>query len=171
MAQIIRFTNKNIHSTGYNNFVRFFETCSSVKTCNFYLDSIEILFQRGDISESEMFALRRIGRQKRLKLAQPAEREPVKAEGSGVYTYTPEMGEGKPACQMEATRAYYGKHWFVDTPVEIRGRGITFLKKYAETDFCDPSDHRVGWNEYQVTKNAFEKLKAQYSISHEVCLD
>ena len=171
MAQIIRFTNKNIHSTGYNNFVRFFETCSSVKTCNFYLDSIEILFQRGDISESEMFALRRIGRQKRLKLAQPVEREPVKAEGSGVYTYTPEMGEGKPACQMEATRAYYGKHWFVDTPVEIRGRGITFLKKYAETDFCDPSDHMVGWNEYQVTKNAFEKLKAQYSISHEVCLD
>lgn len=171
MAQIIRFTNKNIHSTGYNNFVRFFETCSSVKTCNFYLDSIEILFQRGDISESEMFALRRIGRQKRLKLAQPAEREPVKAEGSGVYTYTPEMGEGKPACQMEATRACYGKHWFVDTPVEIRGRGITFLKKYAETDFCDPSDHRVGWNEYQVTKNAFEKLKVQYSISHEVCLD
>lgn len=102
---------------------------------------------------------------------QNKEQAQAKAETAGVYVYYPEIGEEKPTCQMEAVLGYYGKHRYVDTPIEIRGRGIIFLKKYAETDFCDPADHRVGWNEYRVTKNAFEKLKVQYSISYEACLD
>ena len=89
----------------------------------------------------------------------------------GVYQYTPEMGGAKPDCQMEASRGYYGGHWFIDTPLEIKGRGITFLKKYTDKDFCTPGHYRVGWNEYRVTNKAFDKLKEQYTISQEVCLD
>lgn len=31
---------------------------------------------------------------------------------------------------MEAHRAYYGGHIFVDAPLELKGRGIQFLKTY-----------------------------------------
>ena len=81
------------------------------------------------------------------------------------------MGGAKPDCQMEASRGYYGGHWFIDTPLEIKGRGITFLKKYTDKDFCTLGHYRVGWNEYRVTNKAFDKLKEQYTISQEVCLD
>ena len=84
--------------------------------------------------------------QKPVKLANPV-KEPEKAEKPGTYCYTPEMGEQKPVnCQMEASRAYYGKHFFIYTLLEIKGRGITFIKK------CND-----GRNEY--------------SISMELCLD
>ena len=70
------------------------------------------------------------------------------------------MGQEKPeGCQMAATLAYYGKHVFIDTELEIKGRGITLLE---QRDFL---------KRYQVTNLAFEKLKKQYTISMERCLD
>lgn len=53
----------------------------------------------------------------------------------------------------------YGKHYFVNTVVELKGRGITFI------------DQRDGFNRYQVANLAFEKLQKQYTISMECCLD
>ena len=44
---------------------------------------------------------------------------------NGLHCYTPEMGQRKPEVKMEASLAYYGKHYFVDTPLELKGRGIT----------------------------------------------
>lgn len=168
-AQIIQFPVQ--HSNGYNNPIQLFEICDSLESCNFYLESVEQLFQKGYISEKEMYTLRRIGRGKRLELTQPEKQESQEATEPGVYQYTPEMGGAKPDCQMEASRGYYGGHWFIDTPLEIKGRGITFLKKYTDKDFCTPGHYRVGWNEYRVTNKAFDKLKEQYTISQEVCLD
>ena len=167
MCKIIQFPVKE--SNGYKNMVALFEICDTVESCNFYLESVEQLFQNDSITEKEMYTLRRIGRQKRLKLANP-EQEPLRAEKPGTYTYTPEMGQQKPAgCQMEASRAYYGKHMYIDTPMTLKGRGITFLKQYKPGDLYD--SRKDGWNHYQVTNLAFEKLKEQYTISMECCLD
>lgn len=109
MCKIIQFPVKENNS--YKNLVMFFDECDTIENCNFYLEAVEISYKNGYISEKEMYTLRRIGRQKRLKLANPV-KEPEKAEKPGTYCYTPEMGEQKPVnCQMEASRAYYGKHF------------------------------------------------------------
>ena len=82
------------------------------------------------------------------------------------------MGQQAPeGCQMEARRAYYGKHFFIDTPLTLKGRGITFIKAYKSQDLAESGQYKTGWNEYQVTNLAYEKLKSQYAISFECCLD
>ena len=48
-AQIIQFPVQ--HSNGYNNLIQLFEICDSLESCNFYLESVEQLFQKGYISE------------------------------------------------------------------------------------------------------------------------
>lgn len=169
MCKIINFPTKE--SNGYKNLVALFEMCDTLESCNFYLESVEQLASNGQITVKEMYTLRRIGRTKRLKLAEPKAQKAQKVEKPGTYVYTPEMGQKKPDCQMEASRAYYGKHFFIDTPIEIKGRGIQFIKKYSEKDFTNKTDHRIGWNEYQVTNLAFEKLKEQYTISIKSHLD
>lgn len=174
MCKIIEFPVNRIQRTesnGYKNLEALFEICSSVTTCNFYLESVEELFRKAQITENEMLTLRRIGRQKRLTLANP-DQEPQKAEKPGTYLYTPEMGQREPAgCQMEASLSYYGKHYFIDTPLELKGRGISFIRKYSAKDFTNPNNKKIGWNEYQVTKLAYEKLKSQYAISYKCSLD
>ena len=127
MCQIIQFPTKE--TNGYKNLVALFEVCESVESCNFYLETVENLYNNGDITEKEMYTLRRIGRQKKLKLATP-EQEPINAEKAGTYLYTPEMGQSKPeGCQIEASHSYYGGHYFIYTQLEIKGRGITLLEK------------------------------------------
>lgn len=174
MCKIIEFPVNRIQKTesnGYKNLKALFEVCSSVTTCSFYLESVEELFKKSQITENEMFTLRRIGRQKRLALANPRQK-PQKAEKAGTYCYTLEMGQQEPeGCQMEASLSHYGKHYFIDMPLELKGRGISFIQKYSEKDFADPNNKKVGWNEYQVTKLAYEKLKNQYAISYKCALD
>lgn len=166
MCKIIQFPVKE--SNSYKNLRALFEECDKVETCNFYLESVETSYKKGDITEKEMYTLRRVGRQKRLKLANP-EREPQKAEKPGTYCYTPEMGQKKPeGCQMEASHSYYCGYYFIDTPLEIKGRGITPV----ETCWVDGCKKQLeNWKTYRVTKKAFEKLKEQYTISMECCLD
>lgn len=169
MCKIIQFPSKS-ESNGYKNLKALFEICDNIESCNFYLESVEQLRASGHITENELYTLRRIGRTKRLELANPpADPQPVTTPGT--YTYTPEMGQQKPECQIEAQRSYYGKHFFLDTPLELKGRGVTFIKKYSENDFTNTSDHRIGWNEYKVTELAFEKIKAAYTVSIECYLD
>lgn len=169
MCQIIQFPTKE--TNGYKNLVALFEVCDTVESCNFYLEAVESLYNNGDITEKEMPTLRRIGRQKRLKLATP-EHEPIKADKAGTYLYTPEMGQKKPeGCQIEAKLSHYGKHYFIDTPMQIKGRGITFIKTYNSNELSVHGQYKAGWNEYKVTTKAYEKLKEQYAISMECCLD
>ena len=115
-----------------------------------------------------MYTLRRVGRTKRLELAAPAKQEPVKAEAPGTYCYTPEMGQQKPDCQMEASLSYYGKHYYINTPLNLKGRGITQI----EANWRKGCRKQIeNWKCYRVTKATYEKLKEQYTISMECCLD
>lgn len=94
---------------------------------------------------------------------------PVKAVTPGVFRYTPEMGQQKPeGCQMEARLSYNGKHYFVDTPLQLKGRGITETTPV----WCKGSRKQLeNWKSYRVTPKAFEKLKSLYPISMECFLD
>lgn len=171
MAQIIRFPVKaQAVSGGYDNLSRLIAAAVTKEGLDFYVESIEQLKKTGKLLDGEMQKLAEQGREKRLEMAKPDPIEKETIEAPGVYRYTAEMGGQKPACQMEASRGYYGKHWFIDTPLELKDRGIEFIKKYQEKDFCS-KDHRIGWNEYRVTNRAFEKLKEKYSISQECLLD
>lgn len=154
MCKIIEF--KTRQSNGYLNLKALFEICDNVESCNFYLESVEHLYNNGHITEKEMYTLRRIGRRKRISLANP-EPEPIKAEEPGTYLYTPEMGEEKPEeCEMVAGLCYYGNHYWIRTPLELKGRGI---RKDEPT--------RNGLNNYTVTKLAYSKLEKQYKIAYE----
>ena len=89
----------------------------------------------------------------------------------GVKAYTPEMGERKPACKMEAHLAHYGKHYFIDTPETLKGRGIEFLKTYKAADLTARGQYKAGWNSYLVTCRAFEILKGKFPVAMEMLLD
>lgn len=86
----------------------------------------------------------------------------------GVKVYHPELGERKPAVKMRASLSWYGTHYFIDTPIELKGRGIV----QEDAHWCEGTQEaREGWKTYRVTKKAFEKLKEQYPISMECHLD
>ena len=105
MAKIIRFPVREQESVAYGNYTQLIEAALSKETLNFYMECIE---------ESEK--LLEQDRKRRLEMAKPVQTEKEVAESPGVYCYTPEMGQRKPDCQMEASRGYYGKHWYIDTP-------------------------------------------------------
>lgn len=172
MGKIIHFPVKEqAVSNGYDNLARLIAVTTTLDSLNFYIESIRQMEEKGYLLDGEDEKLTEQGRKKRLEISRPDPQEPERVESAGVYSYTPEMGQQKPECQMEAQLSYYGKHYFVDTPLKLKGRGITLVKQYEEKDFCAPGNHRVGWYGYRVTKNAFEKLKKQYSISMERLLD
>ena len=170
-AAAVRQSAESQHSNAYNNLIQFFNICTTPKECSFYLDAAETCGKNGFVTESELLTLRRIGRQKRLDLAQPEEPKKETASAPGVYVYTPEMNEAEPdGIEMRATLSHYGKHYHIDTPLELHGRGIT------KDD--DPPRWREGtrearenWQCYTVTTRAFEKLKTQYKISMKSYLD
>lgn len=167
MAQILSFRLSN----GFTSAKALFATVDSLESCNSLIEATHQLYAKNCISIIEYEKLKEIGRAKRLELARPLPNEPVAVEGPGLCTYTPEMGDSKPICQIEAQLAYYGKHYYLDTPLDLNGRGIRFQKRYKASDFTDANDRRVGWNQYYVTKRAFEKLKETYSVSMETYLD
>ncbi len=172
MGKIIHFPVKEqAVSNGYDNLARLIAVTTTLDSLNFYIESIRQMEEKGYLLDGEAEKLTEQGRKKRLEISRPDPQEPERVESAGVYSYTPEMGQQKPECQIEAQLSYYGKHYFVDTPLKLKGRGITLVKQYEEKDFCAPGNHRVGWYGYRVTKNAFEKLKKQYSISMERLLD
>lgn len=89
----------------------------------------------------------------------------------GTHLYWPEMGDRKPDCKIEASLGYYGRHFFIDTPLELKGRGIEFLEKWDSKQLTASGQYKAGWNHYRVTERAFELLKKQYPISMEALLD
>lgn len=86
----------------------------------------------------------------------------------GVHLYCPEMGQRKPEVQMEASLGYYGTHYYVNTPLALKGRGIV-----EQSPHWVPGTRKAleGWRSYRVTKRAFAKLKEQYPIAMENLLD
>jgi hypothetical protein len=172
MAQIIQFPAKKVKpSTGYNNMTRLIAIADTAAKLNYYMETVGDMEKKGYLLNGEYQKLVEQGRSRQLEMAKPQLIKKQEVNGSGAYSYTPEMGGQKPDCQMEARLSHYGKHYFVDTPLNLKGRGITLVKKYKKEDFMNHDDHRVGWNEYRVTKKAFLKLKEEYSISMENYLD
>jgi len=87
---------------------------------------------------------------------------------AGIHSYYPELGERKPKVKMEACLSYDGIHYRVNTPLELKGRGIV-KQDVTWVPGCQKSAE--DWNSYSVTKKAFEKLQQQYSIAMERLLD
>jgi len=86
----------------------------------------------------------------------------------GVTVYYPELGDRRPEVKMEASLGYYGTHYYVDTPLDLKGRGIVKLDA-SWVPGCQKDVE--GWKSYRVTKKAFAKLQAQYPIAMEAVLD
>ena len=58
MAKIIYFpTHKITNTNGYMNLRGLFEICNNLESCNFYLESAEILYEKGAITEKELHTL------------------------------------------------------------------------------------------------------------------
>lgn len=129
MCKIIEFPVNRIRKTesnGYKNLKALFEVSASVETCSFYLETVEELFRKAQITENEMLTLRRIGRMKRLELANPKQ-EPQNAEKPGTYLYTPEMGQ---LCRRYRSASESGDRAnYKDCPP--RFRKIRFLPELA----------------------------------------
>lgn len=89
----------------------------------------------------------------------PTQKKVQKVSGAGTYLYTPEMGQAKPDCQIEAHLSYYGDHYFLKTREVLKGRGIRLDKT------------ENGINYYYVTTRAYNILETKYSISYESLLD
>jgi hypothetical protein len=92
------------------------------------------------------------------------------------YAYYPEMKQVKPDHRfydMEATPSYDYKHYYIQTPIELKGRGIKFLQVLKAELYhnTDRIAYKMGWNEYKVTQRAYDKLQDEYKIVREALLD
>ena len=138
MCQVITFpTNRIEHTNAYENLRVFFDMCDSPESCKFYLETVESLASVVYITRAETLTLRRVGRQKYKELSSPQKTDDIQARIS-----------------------HYGTHYYIDTTLDLKGRGITLL----ETE-------RDGNKKYRVTLKAFEKLESQYNISTKNLLD
>jgi hypothetical protein len=83
----------------------------------------------------------------------------------GHHPYHSATGQRRPIAQIEG----YGimDTYFLSTPLELKGEGIEFLKKYTKEDESLDKDHHANWNHYKVTLKAFDKLKENYAIMTE----
>jgi hypothetical protein len=133
MNNIIQFPAKQNYT--YSNLSKLFAICTSAEACDFYLDILEQSADR--LTGSELLTLRRIGRQKLRKLSDQTTQE----------------------SQISASLGHYGTHWYINTDLDIRGRGIRFIESTGNK------------NRYIVTARAFEKLEKQYSIAIKDQLD
>ncbi len=84
-----------------------------------------------------------------------------------VLTYHPEMGDKRPDVLIEARLGHYGKHYFVDTPLVLSGRGVKYLGVFRGI----PGSRKEGWQQYKLTEAAFDRLKEEYDIAYEMLLD
>ena len=89
---------------------------------------------------------------------------------TGLKGYHPEMGEAKPAAQIEAQLSHYGNHYFLKSAIELTGRGVTFLKTLVAGDLTPQAQGKVGWHEYKVTARAFKAICEKHAVAYEMLL-
>jgi hypothetical protein len=80
-------------------------------------------------------------------------------------SYYPEMREPKPAAEIEARMSHSGRHWYIDTPLTLKGCGIKYLGTLTADQLTREGQWKVGWHEYRVTNAAFDRLTERYDIS------
>ncbi len=169
MAQIIEFP--KAESNSYQNLSRLIELASDTAVLEFYMEALAVSNEEGSLLPGECETLTEQIRRKRLEVSRPVQKPAVEASDPGLYVYCQEMGEGKPACQIEAERSYYGRHYYLRTPLELRGKGIRLNRTLEEKNLKAADKYKAGWLEYLVTERAFDRLREQYTISMESLLD
>lgn len=168
-ATIIQFP--QIHSNAFLNLTRLIGVASDDLIIEKYAEVMTVCHEDGFFKPGEVKILQEQIRARRLENAR-SEKKPVAIpEKPGLYCYTPEMGEQKPKCQIEAERSYYGGHYHINTPLELKGRGIKKDGVKEAKNLRPNYQYMAGWFEYTVTERAFEKLQEQYTISQELLLD
>ena len=173
MGKIIHFPVKEqAVSNGYDNLARLIAVTTTLDSLNFYIESIRQMEEKGYLLDGEAEKLTEQGRKKRLEISRPDPQEPERVESAGVYSYTPEMGQAETGVPDGGTAFLLWQALFCGHAAQAERQGDHPGKSsMRKRDFCAPGNHRVGWYEYRVTKNAFAKLKEQYSISMERLLD
>lgn len=169
MAQIIQFPQRQ--SNAFSNLSQLIDITEDSLALQEYASVMAVCAEENYFFPGEVEKLTEQVRKKRLELAAPKEKPARPVDGPGLYCYTPEMGEQKPSCQIEAQRSYYGKHFHIQTPLDLKGKGIILDGVIDESRLTDQYKYKAGWFEYTVTTRAYEKLQEKYSISQEVLLD
>jgi hypothetical protein len=90
---------------------------------------------------------------------------------AGLKVYTPEMEQRKPIAQIEASLSHYGRHYYLKTPLDLKGRGVKYLDTFTAKDLTPQAQHKVGWHTYKVTENAFRTICQTHAVSMEHLLD
>ena len=168
-ATIIQFP--QAQSNAFLNLTRLIALASDNQAVEQYAEVMAVCHEDNMFYSGEVEKLQEQIRERRLENVRPKERPAVVPEKPGLYCYTPEMGEKKPECQIEAHRSFYGDHHYIDTKLSLKGRGIKHNRVLEEKHLSKSAQYKVGWNEYIVTERAFEKLQEQYTISQELLLD
>ena len=168
-ATIIQFP--QTHSNIFLNLTQLINLASNNQVVEEYAEIMAVCHEEGNFKPGEIETLQEQIRTRRLENARPEEKPEVIPEKPGLYCYTPEMGEQKPKCQIEAERSYYGRHYHINTPLELKGRGIKKDGVKEAKNLRPNYQYMAGWFEYTVTERAFEKLQEQYTISQELLLD
>ena len=174
MAQIIEFPRQAQRmSNAYHNLTRLIDAVESEATLEFYIEALVVSHEEGELYPGEAEKLSAQIRQKGRDLAKPEKKMVMVQEvtGPGLYIWCPEMGEGQPECQIRARIGHYGTHYYLDTPLDLKGRGITFMEKHEAKNLTASGQFMAGWNRYKATERAFKKLQEQYSISMESNFD
>lgn len=81
------------------------------------------------------------------------------------------MNEKRPEqAQIDAQLSHYGKHWFLRTPLTLKGRGIVHQGVETESSLIPQAQHKAGWNKYKVTEKAFEAICEKHNVATESLL-
>ena len=84
-----------------------------------------------------------------------------------MHCYYPEMGETKPAnTQIEASLGHYGEHYYIKTPLALKGRGIVHTNTLTADELTPAAKHKAGWHQYRVTTAAMKKLAEMYVVAY-----
>ena len=87
-----------------------------------------------------------------------------------IIGYRSEMGEARPAGDMEASLSHSGNHWYVQTSLGLKGRGIRHIQTLTSEILTLVGQRKVGWNEYKITESAMDRLQTQYAVTVEMML-
>ncbi len=165
-ATITRFKKKQ--SEIYSNLSSLIDLAKDEEMIAFYDGVSEVANIKKYFRIGEYEKLQEQIKDKRQKMSEKAAKD---QPNPGLYCYTPELGERKPKCQIEAHRIYFGTHHRIDTPLELKGRGIKEDGVIQAKNPYSNQYYKDGWHKYIVTEKAFEKLQEQYTISQEILLD
>jgi hypothetical protein len=89
----------------------------------------------------------------------------------GMHFHCPEMNEkARGDSQIYASLGMYGEHYYLSTPLVLKGRGIVHIRTLKADELTPAAKHKAGWHEYRATVKATEKLAERYVVAGELLL-